>query len=152
MIRKQKIKRGKYYAIRVDGKYVMEHRLVMEKHIGRKLLPTEIVHHKNHNPEDNSIDNLELFDSAGQHTKIAHQDLFEKQKIDFKGKHFSPASEFKKGDPRLLGNTWGFKKGFSTWNKGKPHSEKHIANLKKAWELRKAKKLLDIKLTSRSDL
>lgn len=77
--------------------YVAIHRLVMEKHIGRLLTKQEVVHHINHDMIDNRIENLELFATRGQHTRIAHKDLFERQKIEFKGKHFSPKTEFRKG-------------------------------------------------------
>jgi len=47
--------------------YVRQHRLVVEKKLGRFLLPTEVVHHKDGDPKNNHPDNLEVFESNGKH-------------------------------------------------------------------------------------
>jgi len=44
--------------------YVLEHRLVMEKHLGRYLEPHEHVHHIDGNRANNTLKNLELWTTA----------------------------------------------------------------------------------------
>ena len=49
------------------GRYVHEHRYVMEQTLGRLLTRSEVVHHINHVRNDNRPENLRLFASLSEH-------------------------------------------------------------------------------------
>lgn len=75
-----------YVLIKVDekqfsvgaNKYAYKHRYVMENHLRRKLIPSEIVHHINHNTRDNHIENLMLCN------KPTHKYLHRKKESNLK--------------------------------------------------------------------
>lgn len=54
---------------RKDG-YVLEHRIVMARQLGRLLDRREVVHHKNGDGRDNRAENLELYRSNGAHLAV----------------------------------------------------------------------------------
>ena len=58
------IGRGGYVYERDNGQKRPQHRLVMERHLGRPLWPDEHVHHLNGDRTDNRIENLELWSVA----------------------------------------------------------------------------------------
>jgi hypothetical protein len=52
-----------------DGKWLEQHRAVVENVLGRKLKKSEIVHHRNGNKQDNRPENLVAM-TRSQHMKV----------------------------------------------------------------------------------
>lgn len=59
----------KWYRVVWDGtKHISEHRLIMQRHLGRILRSDELVHHKDGNRLNNDISNLEVL-AAKPHSR-----------------------------------------------------------------------------------
>jgi len=56
----------------MHNKYVLEHRLIIEKYLGRYLTKKETVHHINGIKDDNRLENLILFKNQSYHSRFRH--------------------------------------------------------------------------------
>lgn len=65
---------GYFEHTRGEHKGRLVHDVIMEKIIGRRLLPGECVHHKDENKQNNSVDNLRLM-TRSDHTKLHRTEL-----------------------------------------------------------------------------
>ena len=83
-----------YEVVKIDGKMTRLHRYVMEQYLGRKLLSSEVVHHKDENKTNNHIDNLIITSHiAHNHLHNPKQPLPESRKCN-KCLQVKPSSEF----------------------------------------------------------
>ena len=85
--------------------YVLLHRVIMENHLGRLLSKSEIVHHKDKNKKNNSIENLEVL-TQSEHAKL-HREEHPVKLTEFVCpecgktffKRFNPSWEYRKYGP-----------------------------------------------------
>lgn len=65
---------GKYHHLANSQGWAREHRVVMERSLGRKLGSKEVVHHKNGDKTDNRPENLELYVNNATHMHCHAED------------------------------------------------------------------------------
>jgi len=126
------LKKGKYiyvyspnhpFAVKSKGGkgYIMKHRLIMEKHLGRYLKPDEVVHHIDGDIENNKIKNLELTTNS-KHLSLHRlgKPLSEKTKEKLSKKFSGEGNPFynKKHTQKTKDKIGLANSGKIAWNKG----------------------------------
>lgn len=67
----EKVRRKRVARVKIEGRTVFLHRHLVEQSIGRRLLPSETVHHIDCDSFNNVLPNLHLFSDEQQH-QLAH--------------------------------------------------------------------------------
>lgn len=64
---------------------IQEHVRIMELHIGRRIAPDEVVHHRDHNRQNNNLENLQLL-KRGEHSSRHRREDSHTRKRDTNGR------------------------------------------------------------------
>jgi hypothetical protein len=65
------VRKDGYVRVNIDGKRILEHRFLLEKE-GVEI-EGKVVHHIDHNPSNNSLENLMVFNTQSEHVRYEHQ-------------------------------------------------------------------------------
>lgn len=75
------IDKNGYRIIHLPGRYVKEHRYIMEQQLGRRLMTNEDVHHKDHDKLNNDLSNLQLL-TKSEHATLHWDDAKRKNQSE----------------------------------------------------------------------
>lgn len=62
------VRKDGYVRVTVDGTRILEHRYLLSK--AGEDLTGKVVHHKDHNPTNNSLANLQVLDCQAEHVRL----------------------------------------------------------------------------------
>jgi hypothetical protein len=89
------VRKDGYLVLCINGKPKLAHRHIMEQHLGRPLASTEVVHHVDGNPRNNSIANLMILPSQSNHAAMSTEMYRDDQNKQCSGcREIKPRTEF----------------------------------------------------------